>query len=71
MLGDMAVQDIDRRTVSRFYAALAKAPARSRRSATGSPKGMTRRRSSAVFLLQKQAAVPKQSPKPTIIISKA
>jgi len=34
MLGDMAVQDIDRRTVSRFYAALAKAPARSNRSET-------------------------------------
>lgn len=39
MLGDMAVQDIDRRTVSRFYAALAKAPARSGRSATGRLSG--------------------------------
>lgn len=39
MLGDMAVQDIDRRTVSRFYAALAKAPARSNRSETGRLSG--------------------------------
>ncbi|MEE0298072.1 MAG: hypothetical protein UD963_02190, partial [Christensenellales bacterium] len=39
MLGDMAVQDIDRRTVSRFYAALSKTPARSNRSETGKLSG--------------------------------
>lgn len=43
MLGDVAVQDIDRRKVSQFYSALAKEPAKSKRSATGKLSGTAQR----------------------------